>query len=208
MEELITQIMNQFGYLGVLLLILVENIFPPIPSEVILTFGGFATTLKDSRLSVPGVIIVSTIGSVIGALILYKIGTLINVKKIDKWLELKWVKRLGFKKKEVDQTVNFFDKYRTLAVLGGRCVPIIRSLISIPAGMTFMNVGQFLIYTTIGSVIWNTLLVVLGAKFGENWRLIVEFVDQYQTVVIVLGLIVAAFVVVKLIYNRTQSKVK
>lgn len=208
MEELITQIMNQFGYVGVFLLILVENIFPPIPSEVILTFGGFATTLQDSKLSVLGVIITSTIGSVVGALVLYKVGTLINVKKIDKWLELKWVKRLGFKKKEVDKTVKFFEKYETLAVLGGRCVPIIRSLISIPAGMTFMNVTQFLIYTTIGSLIWNTLLVVLGAKFGENWHQIVDFIDQYQTIVAIIGVIGVMAIIGKLLYNRSKLKLK
>ncbi|MDD3940565.1 MAG: DedA family protein, partial [Candidatus Pacebacteria bacterium] len=104
MEIFITNIMNQFGYWGMLFLIFIENIFPPIPSEIILPFGGFVTTLEKSEVSIFGLIIFATLGSIFGAFILYWIGTLLNVNKLETWLEKKWIKRLGFKKNEVEKT--------------------------------------------------------------------------------------------------------
>ena len=122
MQEVLTYMMNTFGYLGVCFLIAIENIFPPIPSEVILTFGGFMTTY--TRLTVPGVIVFSTIGSLIGALILYRVGLELNRERLGRVMESRMFQRLGFEKSDVEKTIAAFDKHGKKAVLFGRCIPI------------------------------------------------------------------------------------
>ena len=133
MQEIVIEIMNRFGYLGIGLLIVVETIFPPIPSEVILTFGGFLTTC--SKMTIAGVIFVSTAASVASAFLLYGAGALLSPQRLGRLLDSKFCKRLGFKKEEISDTLKWFDGRGRKAVFFGRCVPIIRSLISIPAGM-------------------------------------------------------------------------
>lgn len=178
MEELIVEIMNKYGYMGICLLITVENLFPPIPSEIILPFGGFMTTYTN--LSVWGVIFFSTIGSTVGALILYRIGAFFTPQKLERILTTKACRFLGFKKDDIDKTVSWFDKKGKKSVLFGRCVPIIRSLVSIPAGMTGMDLPAFFIYTVIGSTVWNFLLVSLGAALGASWGAVQEWLSAYS----------------------------
>ena len=178
MQEVLTYMMNTFGYLGVCFLIAIENIFPPIPSEVILTFGGFMTTY--TRLTVPGVIVFSTIGSLIEALILYRVGLELNRERLGRVMESRMFQRLGFEKSDVEKTIAAFDKHGKKAVLFGRCIPIIRSLVSVPAGMAEMKLSVFLFYTTIGSTVWNILLVSLGAALGASWEKILFYLDRYS----------------------------
>jgi len=194
--------MNQFGYWGMLFLIFIENIFPPIPSEIILPFGGFVTTLEKSEVTVFGLIIFATLGSIFGAFILYWIGTLLNVNKLETWLEKKWIKRLGFKKNEVEKTVKFFEKWEGVAVFFGRCVPIVRSLISIPAGMVKMNLLKFTLYTAFGSLVWNTLLISAGAFLGENWRNVVTLVDEYKNIVLIILAAVVIFLMIRYLKKK------
>ena len=170
MYEWIIEIMNKFGLLGIFLLITIENIFPPIPSEVILTFGGFMTTPVDSTITIWGVIIVSTLGSVVGAIILYGIGLLLSAERLGAILDGKIGKLLGFKKDDVFKACDWFNKKGKITVLFCRCVPIVRSLISIPAGMAKMRFDLFVILTTLGSFIWNIILVYLGAAAGASWE--------------------------------------
>lgn len=179
MENWITNIMEQFGYVGILLLIALENVFPPIPSEVILTFGGFMTTYTS--LTVVGVIIAATVGSVLGAVILYGIGYLINVDKLEGWVD-RYGKFLRLKKEDIRRADAWFDKYGYWTVLFCRMIPLIRSLISIPAGMSKMKFGLFLLFTTIGTLIWNIILVSVGAAVGGSWEKIVEFMDVYSNI--------------------------
>lgn len=190
MESWITSVMEQFGYFGIALLILLENVFPPIPSEVILTFGGFMTTKSD--LTVLGVVVASTIGSVGGAVILYWIGRILNVERIERIIE-KWGKYLRLTKEDVRKADAWFDKYGPWTVFFCRFIPLIRSLISVPAGMSGMNQWLFLVLTTIGTLIWNLVLVLVGAKVGDNWHQIVNYMDVYSNfmyVVIAIGIIV------------------
>ncbi len=203
MQELIISIMNQFGYIGICLLILVENVFPPIPSEVILTFGGFMTT--QSEMSVLGVILVSTIGSVLGAIVLYLVGRLINKDVIERWLDGKVGKILRFKREDVEKANGWFEKRGKLTVLFCRCVPIVRSLISIPAGMSKMAFVPFILLTTLGSAVWNTVLVVLGNIAGNSWEKISHVIDKFSDVILIL-LIVA--VIAFLIYHFTKKDKK
>ena len=196
MENLITQIINQYGYLGIFLLITLENVFPPIPSEVILLFGGFVTTY--SRLGVPGVIAVSTLGSVAGAIILYAIAYPLNEVRVGKIID-RWGHILRLGRKDVDRASGWFAKYGVWTVFFCRLVPILRSLVSIPAGMSHMNFGRFLLFTVSGTLIWNTVLVNVGAAVGANWEGIVGYMDVYSEVVyIVLGLVLVAAVIGRL----------
>jgi membrane protein DedA with SNARE-associated domain len=185
--------MERFGYFGVFLLIALENVFPPIPSEVILTFGGFMTTYTS--LTPSGVIVFSTLGSVFGAVILYGIGYLVNVDRLEGWID-RYGRFLRLKKEDVRRADAWFDRYGYWTVLFCRMVPLIRSLISIPAGMSKMKFGLFLLFTTIGTLIWNVALVLLGAAVGGSWAEIVAFMDVYSNIayaMIALGVLLVGF---------------
>lgn len=165
LQSVILDMVNRFGYLGILILIAVENVFPPIPSEVILTFGGFLTTC--TRLHPAGVVLASTAGSLLGALVLYGAGTLVSPEGLAELLESRPMKLLGFRAEDAWKTIAWFQKKGQRAVLLGRCIPIIRSLISVPAGMAGMKMPGFLLYTIVGSTVWNLLLVLaLCAEAG------------------------------------------
>ena len=144
MEQIIIDLMEKFGYLGVFLLIAVENIFPPIPSEVILTFGGFMTTYTS--LNVVLVIVFATLGSVVGAIVLYYIGKILNKDRLIKIVNGKIGKVLRLKASDIEKADNWFDTKGQLTVFFCRFVPIVRSLISIPAGMSEMPMKKFLLY--------------------------------------------------------------
>ncbi|PAK51472.1 DedA family protein [Paenibacillus sp. 7541] len=200
MENWITDIMEQFGYIGVFLMIALENIFPPIPSEIILTFGGFMTTYTS--MTVPGVVAAATLGSVVGAVILYGIGRLLDVERLEKIVE-RWGHILRVKKEDISKADAWFDKYGYWTVLFGRMVPLIRSLISIPAGMSNMKFGMFLLFTTIGTLIWNVILVTVGAMLGESWEDIVAFMDVYSH--LTYAVIAVALVVLLFLFFRKRK---
>ena len=204
MQEFIVQIMNQFGYLGVCFLIAVENIFPPIPSEVILTFGGFMTTY--TRLTVPGVVIFSTLGSMIGALVLYWAGTVLNPERLETLTKGKLFKVLGFEKEDVDKTICWFDKHGKKAILLGRCVPIIRSLVSVPAGMAGINMPVFLAYTMIGSTIWNIILVSLGAILGASWEVVLVYIAKYSAFIKAVLIAAVFFLAARFMWKKVLCK--
>ncbi|EHC6485839.1 DedA family protein [Listeria monocytogenes] len=180
METWITSIMADFGYIGIFVLIMVENLFPPIPSEIILTFGGFMTTVTS--LNVVMVIIVATLGSIVGAILLYKVASYFGKERLTK-IVLKYGRILRLKESDIERAENFFLKYGSWAVFLCRMIPLIRSLISIPAGMTKMKMSKFLILTTAGSLLWNTVLIGLGAMLGESWSEIVVFMDSFSTII-------------------------
>ena len=205
MEELILSIMNQFGYIGVLLLIAIENVFPPIPSEVILLFGGFMTTYTE--LNVIGMILFSTLGSLIGAIVLYYVGKILNKERLKKIVSGKVGKILRLKNEDIEKADHWFDTKGNKTVFFCRFIPIVRSLISIPAGMSEMPMLKFLIYTTFSSLIWNTVLVVIGNRVGENWTSILDILDKYSHIVLVL-LIIIAIVCVYLFYSKKLKKNK
>ncbi len=203
MQEMIIEIMNNFGYLGVFLLIAIENVFPPIPSEVILLFGGFMTTFSD--MNIVGVIIASTLGSILGAIVLYYIGKILNKERLKKIITSKPGKILRLKPEDIDKADNWFDTKGNKTVFFCRFVPIIRSLISIPAGMSEMPMKKFLIYTTAGSLIWNAALTIAGSIVGENWTSIVDIMDQYSHIILVLLIII--FIVAVAVFYKKRKKI-
>lgn len=203
MEAWIKDLIEQYGYWGIFFLIAFENIFPPIPSEVILTFGGYMTS--KMQLSIVGVIISSTLGSIMGAVVLYCLGLLLDVKRLEKIID-RYGRILRLTKDDIYRADAWFNKYGIWTVLFCRFIPLIRSLISIPAGMAKMNFWIFLIFTTIGTLIWNTILVNLGARVGANWEHIVAFMDKFSRIIYVILFILFLMVIIWYLKKRKERK--
>ncbi len=197
--------MEEYGYIGIALIIALENVFPPIPSEIVLPFGGFMTT--NSSLTVIGVIIAATIGSVAGAVILYGIGRALDVARLEKIID-RWGHILRIKKEDVHRADAWFDKYGYWTVLFCRMIPLVRSLISIPAGMSNMKFGLFLLFTTIGTVIWNTILVTVGAALGENWHSITNFMDIYSNIAYAVIAVAGICLIIWFVRRNKKASVK
>ena len=176
MQETITAVLGEYGYWGVFVLIAVENIFPPIPSEVILTFSGFLTTV--TQLHIWGVIFAATLGSVAGAAVLYGAGRVLSGQRLALFLDGKVGKALHFEREDVEKAAAWFAQKGWPCVLYCRCVPIVRSLISIPAGMAGMKLLPFFALTTVGSLVWNIVLVHLGAWAGQSWPAVTAFLEN------------------------------
>ena len=204
MEEFVISIMNQYGYFGIFFLIFIENIYTPIPSEVVLLFGGFMTTY--SKLGVPLMILFSTLGSVVGAIVLYYVGKILNKERLKKIVSGKVGKILRLKASDIEKADRWFDTKGNKTVFFCRFIPVVRSLISIPAGMSEMAMTKFLLYTTVGSAIWNTVLLVIGNRVGKNWKDILGIMDQYSHVVLILLIILFVAFLVYFFYFRTQKK--
>ncbi|EJY96763.1 DedA family protein [Staphylococcus arlettae] len=205
MEQWITQFMEQFGYFGIALLIFLENIFPPIPSEIILTFGGFMTT--KSSLGFIGVTVASTLGSIIGAIVLYGIGLWIGEDKLYRLVN-RYGKILRVKSTDLTKTFKWFEKYGYWTIFFCRFVPLIRSLISIPAGITKMNFSVFIIFSTLGTIIWNMVLIYLGMTVGGNWHQIVYYMDIYSKVIYVILLLIVIYFIWKWLKRVRKNKQK
>ena len=206
MENFIIGIMNKFGYIGICLLIFIENLFPPIPSELILTFGGFMTI--NTTMTIIGVIIASTIGSVVGAIVLYYIGKILNKERLIKIVTSKYGKLLRIKPKDIESADKWFDEKGNKTVFFCRFIPVVRSLISIPAGMSEMPIVKFLVYTTIGSAIWNTALVLVGAFAGDKKDYILNIIDNLSHVILILLVIVFVVIVYKFYKSKFRKKTK
>lgn len=186
MDHWILDIMSRYGYLGLALLIMAENLFPPIPSEIILTFGGFMTTY--TRMHIPGAVLSATVGSVGGALILYQAGRFLSPDRLDTLLSGRLGRILHLKKADIQKAADWFDSRGNYTVFFCRFIPIVRSLISIPAGMADMALGRFLWMTVAGSFLWNLILICAGAAAGTSWQKAVQYFGSYtQAAKIVLG---------------------
>ena len=203
MQAWIIEIMNQFGYLGIFLLIAIENIFPPIPSEVILLFGGFMSTYTNMH--IVGIIIASTLGSLVGAYALYFIGKIFNKERLKKIVRGKIGKVLRLKEKDIDMADEWFDKKGNKTVFFCRFIPIVRSLISIPAGMSEMPLGKFTLYTVVGSLIWNTVLSIAGQTVGANWESILAIFEQYSHIAAIVLVILGVGAIVWF-YSKKRTK--
>lgn len=204
MQEIILSVMGKYGYVGVFSLIMIENVFPPIPSEVILLFGGFMTTY--TKLSIFGMIVASTLGSLFGAIILYYIGKIFNKDRLKKIISGRLGKVLRLKVSDIDNADNWFDNKGNKTVFFCRFIPLVRSLISIPAGMSEMPMFKFLLYTLFGSLIWNTVLIIVGSVVGENWTKIVGILDTYSHIVVIILFIIFVAGVYFFYRNRSNKK--
>ncbi len=190
LTDWIISVIDAIGYLGVALLVALENIFPPIPSEVVLPAAGLASSRGDALLV--GMIIAATIGSLVGAWALYLIAAAIGEPRLYA-LIAKYGRWLGVKPKDLERADAWFDGHSTFAVLICRCVPLIRSLVSVPAGFRRMNPAQFTLYTAIGSLVWNSVLIGAGYKLGDNWEQVAEWVGTFQYLVVAVILAAVAW---------------
>jgi len=199
MTDWIISIMEQLGYFGIALLMFLDNVFPPIPSEVIMPSAGFAASKGQLLLS--GVIIAGSFGSLLAAALLYWVGRKIPNQSIFNWVD-RYGKYLFIKSEDVKKALDWFEKYGHRVVFFGRMVPAVRSLISIPAGMSHMPFWKFMLYSSVGSIIWTTFLACVGYYFGNNIELMHQIFSRvgYMIIGIVLNLVAYFF------YKKSKAR--
>ena len=181
MATWVTDTIYSLGYAGIVVLMVLENVFPPIPSEVIMPLAGFM--VSQGKFSLIGIIAAGTAGSVLGALPFYYIGRWINEERL-KALADRYGRWLTVSGNDIERSKAWFDKHGRTAIILGRLVPAVRSLISIPAGIVRMNLAIFLTYTTVGTALWTALLAFLGYYLGSNFGRVGEYVDKISWLVI------------------------
>ncbi len=192
LTNFITSFIERVGYLGLGLLMTLEAIIAPIPSELIVPFSGFL--ISDGRFTWLGVLAATTIGSTVGAYALYALG-----KYGGRLLITKWGHWVLVKPEDITKTEEFFKKHGGKAVFISKFIPIIRSYISLPAGLSQMPLGPFFLYSITGSIIWNSFLVYLGFTLKNNWALAAEKLSAYETIgkyaviILVISMIVRHF---------------
>ena len=193
----VMDIIAALGYLGLALLLVAENLFPPIPSEVVLPFAGFLVGQGD--LNFWGALVAATLGSVLGALILYVLG---------RWggrrLILRYGSWLRVDKQGLDRAEGWFRRWGDWVVLFARIVPLARSIVSIPAGTAKMPLARFVALTTIGSALWNALLIGAGALLGANWALIQNWIGAYSNAVLIVATVAVAVFLFLYQYRRER----
>ena len=186
------------AYLVICFAMFLENLIPPIPSEIIMPLGGFFVYQGDLNFYI--LIFFGLLGTVLGALPWYYLGRFLNEKKLAKVVESKG-KFLGITSKDFNKSKLWFDKYGVSLVFWGRLIPGIRTLISVPAGIELMPLRKFLVWTTLGSLIWVVLLSLAGYLFGENYRIIETYIDNLKFFIKPLLLIINIFFLLKYLRN-------
>lgn len=180
---LIQTIIQTLGYPGIVLVMAAENLFPPIPSELVMPFAGFMA--REGTFNIVAVIIAGMIGSVIGALILYWFGAWANEVVVRRFIR-RWGRYAFISEQDLDVSLQYFSRHGEAVIFFGRLIPIVRSLISIPAGMDRMPLPKFLFYTVLGTTIWSAVLSYAGWFLRENYDVVSGYVERYQSVVILL----------------------
>lgn len=197
-SEWVLSIMAKFGYFGIVFAMFAENVFPPIPSEVIMPAAGFAASRGDFNLIL--VILAGTLGASLGALPLYYLGRVFDEERLVAFAE-KYAKYMLVKPDDITSANDWFDKHGKTAVFFGRMVPGVRSLISIPAGMNNMPLLPFLTLTALGSSIWTAVLTLAGYYLGQNYEIIEGALAPYSKG---FGLLVIVIIIGWLIKRRRQ----
>jgi membrane protein DedA with SNARE-associated domain len=195
----IEQIIGTLGYGGIALLMIVENIFPPIPSELVVPFAGFL--IFRGEMNFFAVVLASSIGTMIGTTFLYYLGKWLGEERL-RLLLRNYGRFFFFPEKNYDKALTAFHKHDKAVVFWSRLVPGLRSVISLPAGVAKMPLGRFLFYTTLGTLVWNTLLAGGGVLLGNNWSQMMAFVDRFKYIVL---LIIAALIVFLLIRQNMMK---
>lgn len=202
MEQIITDFISKWGYTAIFILILLENVLPVVPSEIILTFAGLLSV--KSHLSIWTLLIIATIASFIGLLILYYICRLISEEKLYRFVDRhgKWMK---LKSKDLKRANDWFKKYGAWAVFLCRFVPVLRVLITIPAGINRMNVIQFTTLSLIGTTIWNFALILLGRLLSDSFDALMNGIHTYSRIMYVIIIIAFIYFVIRYLIKRRRS---
>lgn len=202
MFDFITNFLEKSGYLGVFALMALENIFPPIPSEMIMPFAGFVAARGE--LNVVGVLVAGTAGSVAGALPWYYAAKVYGCERLKKLADRR-ARWLTITSKDIDKALASFHKHGKKAVLFGRLVPAVRTLISVPAGLANMSLGQFLLYSSIGSLAWTGLLTAAGFLLEDNYKEVATYVDPVSKAI--LGAMLAWYLYRVVTYKPAAKQV-
>ncbi|MDH6459913.1 membrane protein DedA with SNARE-associated domain [Micromonospora sp. A200] len=195
----VASVIDSLGAVGVALLVALESIIPPIPSEIVLAMAGYLAS--EGRFHLVVIVLAATVGSLLGALVLYWLGAALGEERLKRWLDhIPLVDS-----DDLEKADRWFDRYGRWAVLIGRVVPVVRSLVSVPAGANRMPLGEFVLLTTLGSGVWNTLIVGLGYALGSRW----EDVDRYSSwfnyaIFAVFAVMIASWVVKKVRKRRAR----
>jgi len=195
---------STIAYLTICLAMFLENIIPPIPSEIIMPLGGFF--VYQQKLNFYILVFWGLVGTLAGSVPWYYLGRLVNEKKLSNFFE-KRGKYIGITSNDLAKSKRWFEKYGVSLVFWGRLVPGIRTLISVPAGMELMPIKKFLIWTTLGSLIWVTILTYAGFVFGENYRIIGTYIDQVKYFVKPTLLFIFIFFVIKFFMRLYKSNI-
>ena len=185
---------STFAYLTIFLAMFLENIIPPIPSEIIMPLGGFL--VYQQKLNFYLVISWGLLGTIFGSLPWYYLGKLVNEKRLSNFLDNRG-KYLGITSNDLAKSKRWFNKYGVSLIFWGRLVPGIRTLISVPAGLELMPLRKFLIWTTLGSLIWVALLTYGGYLLGENYKIIETYLDQIKYIIKPILILIFTYFLIK-----------
>jgi membrane protein DedA with SNARE-associated domain len=203
LAQLVQQLIDVLGYFGIALMMLVENLLPPIPSEAVMPFAGFM--VLEGRLTFFGVILAGTLGAGSGALIIYYIGRSLGHDRLQRWV-CRYGRFILLEPEDIDRALTIFRKHGKVAIFFGRLMPGVRSLISLPAGINKMPVRDFLPLTLLGTLLWNLLLVSAGYLLGQNWQRVLAFIDTYESALWIVFAALVAFFVFRKIQRQGQPK--
>ncbi|WP_247660758.1 DedA family protein, partial [Micromonospora sp. D75] len=198
----VASVIDSLGAVGVALLVALESIIPPIPSEIVLAMAGYLSA--EGRFNVVFIVLAATVGSLLGALVLYWLGAALGEERLKRWLDHIPLVDL----QDLEKADRWFERHGRWAVLIGRVVPVVRSLVSVPAGANRMPLGEFILLTTLGSGVWNALIVGAGFTLGSRW----EDVDRYSSwfnyaIFAVFGFMIVSWAVKKVRRRRARQSV-
>ena len=194
---------NQWiGYGAILIAMFLENLIPPIPSELIMPLGGFY--VSQGQLDFLPVVLAGLVGTIIGALPWYGIGRIVNEERIEKWLDKngRWI---GINPQDLARSRRWFNRYGVSLVFWGRLVPGIRTLISVPAGVELMPMSPFLIWTTAGSLIWTLFLTITGYYLGDNYTNIEIWISPFSSIFKTIVVVIFSCAFIILIYKTLRK---
>jgi membrane protein DedA with SNARE-associated domain len=194
----VASVIEVMGPVGVALLVALESIVPPIPSEVVLALAGFLA--HEGKFNVLVVVLAATVGSLVGALVLYWLGAALGEERLKRWLDhIPLVDR-----DDLEKADRWFERHGRWAVLIGRVVPVVRSLVSVPAGANRMPLGEFILLTTVGSAVWNGLIVGAGYALGSRWQDVARYSDWFNYAIIAVFVVMVVSWVIRKLRRRRE----
>lgn len=203
MDSWIIQIIERLGYTGIAILMFLDNIFPPIPSEVIMPSAGY--TASRGQLQIVGVILAGSLGSILAAAVFYAIGRKISHAALFQWID-RYGKYLFITSDDLQKALDWFEQYGHRIVFFGRMIPAVRSLISIPAGMSHMPFGKFMLYSSLGTFIWTTFLACIGFYFGENQALMLSIIHRVGYIILAITVLFVGWWIYRKFYKTNNSR--
>jgi membrane protein DedA with SNARE-associated domain len=198
----VVDVISSIGVLGVGALITLENVFPPIPSEVILAFAGFSAA--QGVLSAPLAWVAATAGSLLGAYVLYAVGALVGYERLHELAGRRWF--VLFTQTDLRRGERFFARHGTKVVLLARMIPLLRSVVSVPAGITRMPLGRFTALTALGSGVWNAAFIYAGYRLGDRWEDAAQYLQPVAYVVVAALLVALTALVVRTVRRRRAQR--